>query len=126
MLKSRYIPMIIYVFGLVSRWVTIFFFPPCLDGRPEEGLVKLRPKPLRAAVATPHPAAPGDLADGGDGQKHPRADQGVGCGLIFSGKQTETSPWLTRYPLVMSNIAIEILWFIVDFPMKHGDFPIVM
>ena len=27
------------------------------------------------------------------------------------------------YPLVMTSIAIEKLPFIVDFPMKNGDFP---
>ena len=34
-------------------------------------------------------------------------------------------PLLKRrlYPLVMTNIAIENGPFIVDFPIKHGDFP---
>ena len=30
---------------------------------------------------------------------------------------------LTKYPLVMTNIAIENGPFIVDIPNKHGDFP---
>ena len=31
----------------------------------------------------------------------------------------------SSYPLVMTNIAIENDHFIVDFPIKNGDFPLL-
>ena len=52
--------------------------------------------------------------------------------LVKSREVTAISPeknasgmaWIiSQYPLVMSNIAIENVPFIVDLPIKNGDFP---